>query len=180
MIANRPLLLLLLLHLLCTCVRAQDQKITPVVPYGGIYAIPEATVTPDPSLDYRLVIDVVSGHDEPDSLGQGLYNVARMLNLFSVGGVPDERVEVVLAIHGGATFGVLTDAAYRERFGTDNPNLPLLRALRGAGLRVTVCGQSLLGRELPLTAVSEEVEVATSMLTTVAMYQMRGYGMLRF
>ena len=94
MTANRPLLLLLLLHLLCTCVRAQDQKITPVVPYGGIYAIPEATVAPDPSLDYRLVIDLVSGHDEPDSLGQGLYNVARMLNLFSVGGVPDKQVEV--------------------------------------------------------------------------------------
>ncbi len=81
MTANRLLLTLLLLYLLCTCGRAQDQ-VTPVVPYGGIYAIPEATVTPDPTLDYRLVIDVMSGHDKPDSLGLGLYNVARMLNLF--------------------------------------------------------------------------------------------------
>jgi intracellular sulfur oxidation DsrE/DsrF family protein len=152
----------------------------PVVPYGGIYDIPEVTVKPDPELEYRLVIDVVSGADHPDSLAAGLYNVARMLNLFSVGGVPDEQVDVVLAIHGGATVAVLDDLSYRQRFGTDNPNLPLIRALKGAGVRVTVCGQSLIGRTIDPASVTEEVEIATSMLTTVAMYQMRGYGLMRF
>ncbi|CAH0998727.1 hypothetical protein LEM8419_00073 [Neolewinella maritima] len=155
-------------------------KVTPVVPYGGIYTLPEATVTPDPELSYRLVIDVVTGQETPDSLAQGLYNVARMLNLFSVGGVPDEQVEVVLAIHGGATFAVMNDALYREHYGIDNPNLPLVRALKEAGVQVTVCGQSLIGRGIPVDGVAPEVEVATSMLTTVAMYQMRGYGLLRF
>ena len=114
------------------------QQVTPVVPFGGTYEMPEAIVTPDPTLDYRLVIDVVTSSEVPDRVSQGLHNVARMLNL------------------------------------------PLLTALREAGVRVTVCGQSLKGRNLALDAVAPEVAIATSMLTTVAMYQMRGYGMLRF
>ena len=170
----------LLLCLLLLSPLLAAQRVTPVVPFGAIYEIPEATVTPDPTLEYRLVIDVVSGAEEPDSLSAGLYNVARMLNLFSVGGLPDERVQVVLAIHGGATFAVVDNATYREEFGTDNPNLPLIAALKEAGVRVTVCGQSLLGRGIALDMVNPEVEIATSMLTTVAMYQMRGYGLLRF
>ncbi|PPK87715.1 intracellular sulfur oxidation DsrE/DsrF family protein [Neolewinella xylanilytica] len=157
-----------------------QERVTPAVPFGGIYAIPEATVRPDPELDYRLVIDVFTGAEEPDSLGGGLYHVSRLLNLFAVAGVPADRVQVVLAIHGAATYGVLTTEAYRERFGVDNPNLPLLRALQQAGVRLTVCGQSLIGRDLAAEAVSPEVEIATSMLTTVAMYQMRGYGVFRF
>jgi intracellular sulfur oxidation DsrE/DsrF family protein len=155
-------------------------KVEPVVPYGGIYAIPEATVLPDPTLDYRLVIDVYSGHEDPDSVVQGLHNVARMLNLFSVGGVPEEQVDVVLAVHGGATFGIIDNEQYRERFGTDNPNAGLVTALKRAGVKITVCGQSLIGRDIPTDAILPEVELATSMLTTVAMYQMRGYGVMRF
>jgi intracellular sulfur oxidation DsrE/DsrF family protein len=135
---------------------------------------------PDPSLEYRLVIDVYTGHEHPDSLVRGLHNVARMLNLFSVGGVPDERIEVVLAVHGSATFGIISDEAYRQRFGRDNPNAGLVSSLQGAGVRVTVCGQSLIGRDFPTDAILPEVELATSMLTTVAMYQMRGYGVMRF
>ena len=155
-------------------------RVTPVVPFGGIYAMPEATVRPDSSLEYRIVVDLVSGATEADSLGAGLYNVARFLNLLSVGGVPDDQVDVVLAIHGGATVGVMDDAHYRDRFGTDNPNLPLIRALQEAGVTLTVCGQSLLGRGVPVDAVVPEVEIATSMLTTVAMYQLRGYAVFRF
>ncbi len=159
--------------------RAQ-QKVTPAVPFGGIYDIAEATVRPDPELEYKLVVDVFTGSEVPDSLGSGLYNVSRMLNLFAVAGVPAENIDVVLAIHAGATFGIMDNKHYRERFGVDNPNLPLIRALHGAGVKLTVCGQSLLGRGVPIDAVAPEVEIATSMLTTMAMYQMRGYGVFRF
>ncbi|NJB86870.1 intracellular sulfur oxidation DsrE/DsrF family protein [Lewinella marina] len=172
--------LLLFLLFLAPALAAAQEKVTPIVPFGGIYEVPEATVVPDPELEYHLIVDVVSGAETPDTLVQGLYNVARMLNLFSVGGVPAEQVHVVLAIHGSAAFGVMENDLYRERFGVDNPNLPLIEALHGAGVKLTVCGQSLRGREIPLTSVAPQVEIATSMLTTVAMYQMKGYAMLRF
>ncbi len=179
---------LLFLLALAPALAAAQQKVTPAIPFGGIFDIPEATVRPDPDLEYHLtvdleyhlIVDVVSGAEVPDSLGAGLYNVARMLNLFAVAGVPAEHVDVVLAIHGGAAVGVMDDAHYRDRFGTANPNLPLIRALKEAGVKVTVCGQSLLGRDIPVESVVPDVEVATSMLTTVAMYQMRGYALFRF
>ncbi|MBB4079617.1 intracellular sulfur oxidation DsrE/DsrF family protein [Lewinella aquimaris] len=159
---------------------AAQEKVTPVVPFGGIYDVPEATVLLDTNLTYNFVVDVASGSQEPDSLSEGLYRVARMINLFAVGGVPDEKVTIVLAIHAGATVGVMDNAHYRERFGVDNPNIELIRSLKQAGVRVTVCGQSLLGRNVPPDAVIPEVEIATSMLTTVAMYQMKGYGVFKF
>jgi intracellular sulfur oxidation DsrE/DsrF family protein len=171
--------LLFVSSLVGTCVRAQN-PVAPVVPYGSIYPLPEATVAPDPELEYRLVIDVYSGHVHPDSLVQGLHNVARMLNLFAVGGGPHERLDVVLAVHGGATFGVIDNEQYRRRFGTDNPNTGLVTSLKEAGVKITVCGQSLIGRDIPADAILPEVELATSMLTTVAMYQMRGYGVFKF
>lgn len=158
-----------------------QQKVNPVIKTtGGIYEIPVATVKPDPNLTYKIIVDVAAGHESPDSLRQGLYLVARMMNLFSVGGVPNENVEVVLAIHGGATFGVLNNEAYLALFATDNPNLDLISELKAAGVRLTVCGQSLVGRSIPFAAVTDEVEIATSMLTTVAMYQMQGYNLLKF
>lgn len=158
-----------------------QQKVNPVITTtGGIYEIPVATVKPNPALKYKMVVDVASGHSSPDSLRQGLYRVARMMNLFSVGGVPNENVEVVLAIHGGATIGVMNNKAYQAQFGVDNPNIELLQELKSTGVRLTVCGQSLVGRDIPFESVTNEVEIATSMLTTVAMYQMQGFSLIAF
>ncbi|MEL7161541.1 MAG: DsrE family protein [Bacteroidota bacterium] len=158
-----------------------QQKVNPVIPsFGGIYPLEEATVKPDPGLRYRIVVDVVSGAPEPTELSAGLNNVARMLNLHAVGGVPADSMEVVLAIHGGATFATLNNDLFREKFGVDNPNIPLIRELKAAGVKLVVCGQSLVGREIPTDAPVAEVEVATSMLTTVSMYQLRGFAVFRF
>ena len=171
---------ILILFFPLTALFAQ-QKVNPVIKTtGGIYEIPVATVKPDPELNYKMVVDVASGHSSPDSLRQGLYRVARMMNLFAVGGVPNDHVEVVLAIHGGATIGVMNNQAYQAKFGTDNPNLELLQELKSAGVRLTVCGQSLVGRDIPFESVTSEVEIATSMLTTVAMYQMQGFSLIAF
>jgi intracellular sulfur oxidation DsrE/DsrF family protein len=173
--------LLLTLGLFVISALEAQEEVNPVVKdFGGIYAIPEATVTPDPSLNYQIVVDVFSGAPEPDSLGAGLNNVARMLNLHAVGGVPPEQMEVVLAIHGRATFGILDNDTYRELYGMDNPNAPRVGALKNAGVKLTVCGQSLLARGFTTEQVLPEIEVATSMLTTVAMYQLRGFAVFRF
>ena len=43
-----------------------------------------------------------------------------------------------------------------------------------------VCGQSLIGRKIDPKEVHENIDLATSMLTTVTTYQLKGYAMLRF
>ncbi|SEQ52531.1 DsrE family protein [Neolewinella agarilytica] len=172
--------LFLLLFTATLTLSAQERVFPLVKDYGGIFDIPSATMKPDPTQVYKIVVDVYTGAKEPTELASGLNNVARMLNLHVVGGVPPGKLDVVLAIHGGATFSVLDNDSYRKKHGVDNPNIGLIKALKDAGVRLTVCGQSLLGREIPLSAVNPDVEVATSMLTTVSTYQLKGYAVFKF
>jgi intracellular sulfur oxidation DsrE/DsrF family protein len=177
---KRLLQTLLLVSLVCTCVSAQE-KVNPVVPsFGGIYAIPEATVRPDSLIVYKIVVDLKTGGEKRSNYSAGLHNVARMLNLHEAGGGYNDQMEVVLAIHGDATFAVLDNAAYKRKFGIDNPNIDLIRELKVAGVQLTVCGQSLKGRKIESNTVLPEIEIATSMLTTVATCQMKGFAVFQF
>ena len=158
-----------------------QEAVNPIIKqFGGIYDIESASVKPDPTLVYRVVVDLYSGSEDPSVLNAALNNVARMLNLHAIGGVHPDSLHVVLAIHGGATKCVLSNQDYRQRYSVDNPNLKLLDALSEAGVTLTVCGQSLIGRAIDVTEVSEAVQISTSMLTTVTTYQQRGYALLKF
>lgn len=158
-----------------------QKRVNPVIKnYGAIYDIPEATVKVDPTLEYKVVIDVLTGSDEPDKVAWGLNNVARMINLHAVSGTKMEQMNVVLAIHGAATYAVMNNKLFKKRFGVDNPNLQLIKELKESGVKLTVCGQSLISRDIPSKDITNEVDVATSMLTTVTTYQLKDYAMLKF
>jgi len=172
--------LLLLLTLNIGSLWAQASYQYPVIKeFGGIYAIDEATVLPDTQEKYNIVIDVVSGED-PTQLNAALNNVARMINLHAIGGVNPDSIHVVLAIHGNATKTVLNGDAYESRYSVQNPNTELLAALKESGVKLSVCGQSLIGRKIDLNEVDDNVEIATSMLTTVTTYGLKGYELLKF
>ncbi|MFK8161679.1 MAG: DsrE family protein [Lewinella sp.] len=176
----RHLFFLLLFPFLLSSLTAQERVAPIIKEYGAIFDIPSATVKPDPTQVYKIVVDVVTGAEDPTDLSFGLNNVARMINLHAVGGVPAGKIDVVLAMHGGATFATLNNEAYREKFGVDNPNAPLVKALKDAGVKLVVCGQSLLARKIPLASVLSDIEIGTSMLTTVSTYQLKGYAVFRF
>ena len=89
-------------------------------------------------------------------------------------------MKVVLAIHAESTYSTMNNEAYQIKFGTDNPNTPLIKALKDAGVKITVCGQSLKARKVGVNQLLPEIEVATSMLTTVTRYQLSGYTILKF
>lgn len=157
------------------------QRVNPVIKdFGGIYAIPESTVKPDPTKDYKIVIDVYGGAKDKSKVDGSLNNVARMLNLHAVGGVPADKMKVVIALHGQSTYSTLDHSTYREKFKMDNPNAELIKALKDAGVKIAVCGQSIRSRGFKADELLDEVEVATSMLTTVTHYQNLGYTMLKF
>ena len=67
-----------------------------------------------------------------------------------------------------------------RKFGIDNPNIDLIKELKDSGVKLTVCGQSLIARDVKPDEVVEEVEIATSMLTVVTTYQLLGYAVLKF
>jgi len=173
-------ILLVVLNFFVCALHAQE-KMNPVIKnYGGIYNIPKATVKAEANMDYNIVIDVATGAEDNSEVAWGLNNVARMINLHAISNVESKNLDVVLAIHGSATVALLDNKAFNERFGIDNPNIPLLKELHEAGVKLTVCGQSLLARKVDPSEIIKEVELATSMLTTVTTYQLKGYAALKF
>lgn len=181
LITMKSLFTLTILSLLSfSIVPAQERHHPIITPFGGIYDIPEATVKADSKLDYNIVIDVVTGNDNPEEINWSLNNVARLLNLHAISGADREKINVVVAIHGGATMAIVNDKAYQKKYGIDNPNDNLITALADAGVVLTVCGQSLISRGIDSSDINKSVQVATSMLTTVTTYQLKGYAFLKF
>lgn len=168
--------------LVCVSMSVFAQKrVNPVIKnYGGIFEIPYADEKPDPNLEYNIVIEVERANATPDSVNWALYNVTRLLNLHVMGGVPKGKLHVVLAIHGGASYTVMNNEAYKAKYGVDNPNLGLYQELEKAGVKMFICGQSMIARSIDRYKLVPEVKIATSMLTTLTTYQLKGYAVLRF
>jgi len=159
---------------------AQEPQFPLVKGYGGIYEIPEATERPDPDAEYKIIVDLVSGAEDPAKINRMVDNIARMMNLHGLAGVAKENMNVKVAVHGGAIFSILNDEHYQRLYGMNNPNLKVFQALKEAGVDIYICGQSLLARDMDTADVWDEATIALSMLTTLTTYIPKGYILLRF
>lgn len=165
----------------CATSLSAQEMINPVIKsFGGIMDAPHATVKPDPNLEYKIIIDVATGDNNASEPMYSLVNVARLLNLHAMGGVPKENMHVVIAIHASAVWSVLDNETYKAKYDVDNPHIPLFKELKEAGVKIVACSQSLMGRSIDHEKLAPGVEVATSMLTTLTMYQLKGYAALKF
>ncbi len=170
-----------LLFLFVSSVSFSQTRINPLVKnYGGIFDIPYAEERPDPNMDYNIIIEIEHAIDSADSLNWALYNTARLLNLHVMGGVKPEKLHVVLVIHGGAAYTVMNSEAYRAKYKVDNPTIGLFEELNKVGVKIFVCGQSLIARKIDRMKLVPQVKIATSMLTTLTTYQLKGYAHLKF
>jgi intracellular sulfur oxidation DsrE/DsrF family protein len=158
-----------------------QQRINPVVKNsGGIFDVPDAVEKPDPALTYNIVIELFSAPDNPKEVNQALNNIARMINLHVMGGVPKEKLNIVVAIHGEATYSITDSKTYEKKYAFANPNPEVYKELAQAGVKFFVCGQSLVARKVERATIIPEIKIATSMLTTVTEHQLKGYAYLKF
>jgi intracellular sulfur oxidation DsrE/DsrF family protein len=169
-----------LLIVIAATTYSQTRVFPAVQRYGGIFEIPYAVEKPDPTMKYNIVVEVERESEKPDSLSWALNNVARLVNLHVMGGVPKENLDVVIVLHGGATYITMNNDQYQKKYKKDNPNLGLFEELSKAGVKIFVCGQSLINRKVDRTKMAPEVKIATSMLTTLTTYQLKGYALLKF
>ncbi len=158
---------------------AQKFSSLAVPDYGNIRTIPQA-VQPDPSIEYKMVIDVSSSSDDPEFINPGLFNLARLMNLHRAGGIDPENLQVTAVIHGGATFSTLDNKGYQKKHGIDNPNIDLIDQLKEAGVQLFICGQSLYIRNKGLKNVNPQIDISLSAMTVVSEYQAKGYSLLIF
>lgn len=144
--------------------------------FGGVVIVPNAVENPRPGAKILLDVTVES---KAGDVSKGLDRAARLLNLYGAAGLKSSDIKIVVVLHGEATKCALNDEFYQPRFGVErNPNLPLIRELRKAGVEVFVCGQALNYKGFPISAVTKEVPIVGAALTVTANRQMDGYGYL--
>lgn len=152
---------------------------TPLVKgFGQVLEVPSVDYGIDPKLHYKLVIDVMQAPN-PDSVNEGLLNGARIMNLHAAAGVTPKKMQVVFVLHNVAAFTLINNEAYKKKYGKDNPNLPLIKAIQDAGGRVTICGQTMQRRGIARESLLPNVQVGLSALTTISTLQQQGYTILK-
>ncbi|HJS54476.1 MAG TPA: DsrE family protein [Chitinophagaceae bacterium] len=156
-------------------------KINPVIKsYGSVYHIPNAAHKPDPKINYKIIVELTENAAKPDSLNEYLEAIATLINLHAAEGVPKENIHVVVVLRKMATYAVFGNEMFKEKFKADNPNLELLKELHDAGTEFYVCGQTMVKRNISETKLVPQAKVASSVLTAITTYQLKGYTMIKF
>ena len=153
----------------------QRSQAGPTIESGGaVFSVNPDIETPR-DRDYKVAFEIAAPSNDPGRVNQSINTVARFLNMHAQAGVPQERVSGAIVAHGGASFELLDDAAYRERFGVDNPNAELIRELVAKGQPVIICGQSAASRGIDPETLIPGVQVALSAMTAFLLLQDDGY-----
>jgi intracellular sulfur oxidation DsrE/DsrF family protein len=152
-----------------------------VIPeFGPTYAIVNPDFKTDTSLVFKAVFDVSKAPEDPSKRNPYIETIARFLNMHAAAGVPVENLHVRMAMHGQASYGLLKNEFYKEKFGVDNPNIELLEAIETAGVEVLLCGQTAGSRNLSPERRIPLTKVALSAMTILIQSQEEGYNLIAF
>lgn len=172
---------LLLLVFPAYSVSNAQTKVNPVIKsYGTVFQIPGADHKPDPSIKYKIIVELTENASKPDSLNEYIEALATLMNLHAAEGVPKENIQMVVILRKMATYAVFGNELYKEKFKCDNPNLQLLKELSEAGVEFYVCGQTMLKRNIDTKKLVTGTKVASAGLTAITTYQLKGYTMVKF
>ncbi|WP_417807638.1 DsrE family protein [Thioclava sp.] len=150
--------------------------VNPVVKdYGRMHPAPYGALQPNPDKTWKVVFDVNNGSNDSDGVNSALWHVARAVNVYAEAGVDHEHRKFAVVLHGGATKDALSAAAYKAKFGHDDPNTKLIKELAAAGVHFYICGQALADNGFTPDQVSSHVDVALSALAAVPVLESEGY-----
>ncbi len=174
-------ILFLLISTLTVGLYSQEKSAGPVIEgYGKVWDIDKPDYPTDTTQVFKAVFDIMQSPESPDMINPTIETVARYLNMHARSGVPVEQIKAVMVIHNKASKDIMLPAAYQSKYGTENPNHPLLLELHKAGVQLIFCGQSSLSRDIPWEEVMPEVEFALSAMTALIQLQNKGYNLIKF
>ncbi|HET6768055.1 MAG TPA: DsrE family protein [Chitinophagaceae bacterium] len=172
---------LLLLIIPATAILNAQARINPIIKsYGTVFQLPDADHKPDPSIAYKIIVELTENASKPDTLNEYLEALATLINLHAAEGVAKENIQMVVILRKMATYAVFGNELYKEKFKTDNPNLQLLKELSDAGVEFYVCGQTMLKRNIDTKKLVPGTKIASAGLTAITTYQLKGYTMVKF
>lgn len=148
--------------------------------YGSTFAVENPDFKTDPNKVYKVVFDINNSPEDPSAVNPMLNTLARFINMHAQAGVPLKNLKAVGVIHNKASKAAMNNEAYREQFGVDNPNIPLMEELEKAGAEIYMCGQSIYARGVDPDRLAGPVRTALSAMTVFLSLQSEGYMLIRF
>lgn len=174
-------LLSLVSFIFCTSLSAQTKKAGPIITnYGKVWEINDPDFIVDHTKEFKVVFDIMNSPEDHSAINATIETAARFLNMHAQSGIPMEQLKVALVVHNKASKDIITNAAYKKRYGTDNPNSELVKALLDSGGQIIFCGQSSLSRDFPKEELIDGVQMSLSAMTALIQLQDEDYRLIKF
>ncbi|WP_165750206.1 DsrE family protein [Cellulophaga sp. Z1A5H] len=159
----------------------QEKASGPIIKdFGEVFKVEKPDFKVATTQEFKAVFDVGNSPKEHTKINPYMETGARFLNMHAQAGVPVNQLKAALVIHGAATKDVLTDAAYKKKYGTKNPNLELIKALLAADVQVILCGQSANSWKIEKTEMINGVQLSLSAMTALVLLQNDDYRLIKF
>jgi len=152
---------------------------------SGVVVVNDIDEKPDPNLDYKIIVDLVSFSESKKNKGKldsagvnwGLAEIGRIYNLHLAAGIPQNKIQIVVAVHANAMQSCFNNEAYQELYKMDNPNLAMVQELSDAGVTFLLCGQSLTWWGFRKDMLLPQVKLTLTAQTTLTSHQMQGFAL---
>lgn len=156
-----------------------QEWVTPVINgYGKIKYSKNVAVQPDNNLTYKIVYKITTS-DTREGVNKGLNGIAHAINMLGCADIKSNAVKIVATIQGPATSIVLTDKAYQEKFGQNNPNTKIIELLSSYGVKLFVCSQATAYKKIEEEQINENITQALSGSSVLLNYQLKGYALMQ-
>ena len=146
--------------------------------WTGVLPMQNVNEKPDPNIQYKLLMEEVipiKDSAAAKDFSEGLSEVGRIINLHIASGIPKNKLNVVVVVHGPALYALYTNEQYRKKWGIDNPNIPLINELMKNGVRFIACGQAMNFFDVKKEDMVSNINISLTAQTVLSNYQLKGY-----
>jgi len=148
--------------------------------FGKTYNVSSIDFKTDTKSELKAVFDIGRTFKDSSKVSPLINTAARYLNMHVTAGVSFQNLKVAMVIHGSASDDILNNKEYQQKYGIDNPNLPLLEALSAKGAQIILCGQTAAYRNISKNEIAPQVHIALSAMTALVQLQNDNYRLINF
>lgn len=160
---------------------AQHKSSGPIIAeFGKVWPVPNTSFTTDTTKEFKVVFDIMDSPESHHERNKRIETAARFLNMHAQAGVAPEKLQLSLVVHNKAAKDILDNEGYTKRYGTNNPNSEMIKALIQADVKIILCGQSSLSRNFPIAEAVDGVQLSLSAMTALIQLQDKGYRLIKF
>ena len=156
-----------------------QEWVTPIIEgYGKIKYSKNIAVQPDHNLEYKIVYKITTSETR-EGINKGLNGIAHAINMLGCKNILKDDVKIVATIQGPATYIVLTDEAYKKKYGKKNPNTEVIDLLTKYGVKLFVCSQATAYKKIGVSEINQNITEALSGSSVLLNYQLNGYALMQ-